>query len=122
MTHHEPATDPGSISDGFHTFAEMYEARMLLHAYAARYWLDQGHPVVKSLKHADGEYCFGPNSGWFIVTAQLPTGQVSNHYPTDHWDLFQVPEVELPPEWDGHDTAAAAARMHAHLTGQEPTP
>jgi hypothetical protein len=28
--------------------------------------------------HSDGTQCF--NGQWFIVVAQLPTGQISNHY------------------------------------------
>ena len=64
---------------------------------------------MKSWKHADGEECFG--GGWFIVTATLPTGQVSNHYEAENWWLFVVPDVDLPPVWDGHTPAEAADRL-----------
>lgn len=40
--------------------------------------LEGKYEVHKSYRHADGELCFG--GGWFIVMANLPTGQVSNHY------------------------------------------
>ena len=30
--------------------------------------------------------------GWFIVVAKLPTGQISNHYKMEYWDLFEIPE------------------------------
>jgi hypothetical protein len=110
----------GSTSDGHHTFDELYEYRMLYNAHAALGWLAAGIPVVKSWQHADGEPCFG--GGWFIVTATLPTGQVSNHYAAEHWALFEVPEASLPPEWDGHTPADAAGRLRQHLTsrGGEP--
>jgi hypothetical protein len=39
--------------------------------------------VCKSYKHYDGEECFG--GGWFIVMAELPTGQISNHYENRYW-------------------------------------
>lgn len=99
----------GSTSDGYHTFDELHEYRMLYNAHAAHGWLAAGIPVVKSWKHSDGEPCFG--GGWFIVTATLPAGQVSNHYEAKHWGLFQVPEVELQPEYDGHTPQDAAMRL-----------
>jgi hypothetical protein len=59
------------------------------------------HEVHKSWRHSDGELCFG--GGWFIVSAMLPTGLISNHYKAEDWDLFKVPEVEKAIfEFDGH--------------------
>lgn len=106
-------TDTGQISDGYHTFDELYEYRMLYNAHAVKGWLFSGYDVVKSWRHADGEECFG--GGWFIVTAQLPTGQVSNHYEAKHWDLFHCPAVDLPPEWDVHTPQQAAQRLRDAL-------
>lgn len=106
-------SDKSQISDGYHTFEELYEYRMLYNAHAASGWVAKGYPVVKSWRHSDGEECFG--GGWFIVTAQLPTGQVSNHYPEEDWDLFDVPEMETAPEWDGHTPQDAARRLHEAL-------
>ena len=103
----------GEISDGYHTFNELYEYRMLYNAHAAKGWLEAGIPVVKSLRHSDGELCFG--GGWFVVTATLPTGQVSNHYKEDNWDLFAVPEVDCAPVWDGHTPDDAKNRLRAAL-------
>ena len=105
--------DAGEASDGYHTHNELYEYRLLYNAHAAHGWHAAGIPVVKSWHHSDGEQCFG--GGWFIVTATLPTGQVSNHYKAEHWDLFQVPAVDLPPEYDGHTPAVAAERLRASL-------
>lgn len=110
----------GSTSDGHHTFDELYFYRMLYNAHAAHGWLAQGIPVVKSWRHADGEECFG--GGWFIVTATLPAGQVSNHYESKHWGLFKVPEVDLPPEWDGHTPEDATARLRIEAERARPQP
>jgi len=113
-------TDTGSISDGFHTFDELYEFRRLYHAHAVRAWLAARYPVVRSWKHHDGEPCFG--GGWFIVVAQLPTGQVSNHYRANSWSLFgDVPEVETAPVWDGHSTTDVARRLRTLLIGDGST-
>lgn len=109
--------DMGSVSVDYHTLDELYEYRMLYNAHAARGWLAAGIPVVKSWRHSDGEECFG--GGWFIVTAELPTGQVSNHYPQEAWQLFEVPEVERAPEWDGHTSWEAAQRLRAALGGDD---
>ena len=102
----------GNASDGYHTHAELYDYRMLYNAHAAAGWLDAGYRVVKSWKHSDGELCFG--GGWFVVCAELPTGQVTNHYEAKHWSLFNIPET-VPPEYDGHSPAEAADRLRAAL-------
>ena len=103
------------ISDGYHTFKELYEFRKVYNAALFNTWAKttvfynadekkQRHPmyaVHKSIKHNDGELCFG--GGWFIVVAILPTGQISNHYEMKDWDLFKIPEVEKAKyEFDGH--------------------
>lgn len=98
------------ISDGYHTYKELYEFRKMYNAALfnewARLWRigeddEVNFNVHKSWKHNDGELCFG--GGWFVVVAILPTGQISNHYPAEDWDLFKIPEVEkaLFP-FDGH--------------------
>jgi hypothetical protein len=102
----------GEASDGYHTHNELYDYRMLYNAHAAHGWLAAGHLVVKSWTHSDGELCFG--GGWFVVAAELPTGQVTNHYEAKHWSLFKVPEA-VPPEYDGHSPAEAADRLRAAL-------
>ncbi len=102
----------GNASDGYHTHNELYEYRMLYNAHAAIGWLDAGYRVVKSWRHSDGELCFG--GGWFVVVAELPTGQVTNHYEADHWNLFVIPE-ETPPAYDGHSPAEAAHRLRQAL-------
>ena len=105
--------DTGQISDGYHTFDELYRYRMIYHAWAIKAWQQAGWPVVKSHRHHDGDLCFG--GGWFIVSAQLPSGQVSNHYEDKYWDLFNCPEVEMAPEWDGHTPQQAADRIERAL-------
>lgn len=104
-----------NTSDGYHTFKELYRYRMLYNAaffnLLARF---TRVPVVKSCRHSDGEKCFG--GGWFIVVAQLPTGQVSNHYEKSFWHLFDIPVVEPAPTWDGHTPNDAADRLEAFLS------
>ena len=109
-------TDMGEVSDSYHTFNELYYYRMLYNA--AFFNLLPKDLVHKSKQHHDGGECFG--GGWFIVMANLPTGQISNHYELKYWDLFQIPEKEFADEWDGHTPQEAAERLHKYLQQEQP--
>lgn len=109
--------DTGSISDGHHTFDELYRYRMLYNAALFNVWYEEApyneFQVHKSWKHSDGELCFG--GGWFIVVAQLPTGQISNHYKEEFWPLFKIVEWEKAAKYDGHDPKEAAIRLEQFI-------
>lgn len=97
-------------SDGYHTFAELYRYRMLYNAALFNEWARLNrYDVHKSWRHSDGEKCFG--GGWFVVYAQLPSGQISNHYEADAWEFFRIPERETGAEWDGHTPQEVATRL-----------
>lgn len=108
----------GNTSDGFHTFNELYEFRLLYNAALFNEWAKKPFiKVQKSFKHSDGELCFG--GGWFIVLAELPTGQISNHYENKYWDLFwNVPEVEIANEYDGHTSEDVLDRLKIFIGGR----
>lgn len=110
--------DMGEVSDGYHTFNELYYYRMLYNA--AFFNLLPKAWVHKSKRHHTGEECFG--GGWFIVMANLPTGQISNHYELKDWDLFKVPEKEIADEWDGHTPQEATKRIYEYLQYEQPMP
>ena len=103
------------ISDGYHSFEDLYEFRKLYNALLFNEWAKTGDiEVYKSKKHYDGEECFG--GGWFIVVAILPTGQISNHYKIKDWDLFKIPEYEKSKyEFDGHTAFDVMERMKEML-------
>lgn len=104
----------GSLSDGYHTFDELYAYRMTYNAMLFNEYAKQNlYEVHKSTKHFDGEECFG--GGWFIVMATLPTGQISNHYRMEFWDLFNLPVQDRANEWDGHTPEMAHLRMLSFL-------
>lgn len=108
----------GETSDGYHTFNELYAFRKVFNAGLFNEWSEKGlYKVHKSKKHSDGEECFG--GGWFIVTATLPTGQISNHYELGDWDLFQCEEREKADVWDGHTPQDVLTRLTAYLTQKE---
>ena len=98
--------DSGEVSDGFHTFNELYEHRKLLSAIAFKYAKEKGWHVWRSKRHHGEENeIFG--GGWFIVGVTRPDGkQYSYHYEIKDWALFDFAEVlpESPP-YDGHKPA-----------------
>lgn len=107
----EKVTDNNDISDGYHTFRELYDFRKVYNAALFNVWFTMGYyNVHKSFRHYDGELCFG--GGWFIVVAVLPTGQISNHYELKDWDLFNIPAKDkaLFP-FDGHNSADVLERL-----------
>lgn len=105
----------GNFSDGYHTFDELYYYRLLYNA--AFFNSLPKRKVHKSKRHYTGEECFG--GGWFIVMAELPTGQISNHYEMKYWDLFHVPEREIAAPWDGHTPQEAAERLRKYLSQEQ---
>ena len=113
--------DANDVSDGYHTFGQLYDCRLAYNAALFNEWAYSNitkttpvpypkYNVHKSLRHHDGELCFG--GGWFIVVAILPTGQISNHYKVEDWDLFKIPETEKAlVEFDGHTTDDVITRL-----------
>ncbi len=107
----------GEVSDGYHTFDELYRYRMLLQAAWLNDYYQNYGDVIKSWRHSDGELCFGKED-YFVVVVQLPTGQVSNHYKGEYWDLFNVTDAEYAPEYDGHTPQEAADRIERYVKGE----
>jgi len=123
------------ISDGYHTFQELYQFRFLYNALLFNEWgkgftdqerikvSESGFPITnkvkydvhKSWKHSDGEWCFGEPKKYFIVVAELPTGQISNHYKAEYWDMFDIPEKDLANKFDGHTAEDVMKMMESFL-------
>ena len=89
--------DIGDLSDGFHTFNQLYYQRMILFATIVKQNRDK---AWKSLRHEDGELCFG--GGWFIVGIDTPEGSYTYHYEDNYYSLFDCVELECGKHWDGH--------------------
>lgn len=85
----------GQISDGYHTFDELYYHRMVLFSIICNTYKNQ---AWKSWKHHDGTMY----DDYFIVGITTDKGDYSYHYHKDYWDLFKVQELEKAPIWDGH--------------------
>ena len=84
------------ISDGYHTFDELYFHRMILFSVICS---QNREKSWKSKLHADGTMF----KDYFIVGINTPLGQYSYHYHMQYWDHFcEISELEKAPEWDGH--------------------
>lgn len=86
----------GEISDGSHTFDELYYHRMILFSLFCNSHKDI---AWKSKLHSDGTMF----DDYFIVGVTTPEGDYSYHYQLKYWDKFNVKELENAPEWDGHE-------------------
>lgn len=85
----------GEISDGYHTFNELYYHRAVLFSVIC----NQNKDIAwKSKLHSDGTMY----DGMFIVGITTPQGQYSYHYDLILWSLFDVKELDKAPEYDGH--------------------
>jgi len=106
----------GETSDGYHTFNELYEFRKLYNAALFNEWaVQKKYKVHKSWHHADAPYDSIFAKGWFVVVAELPTGQISNHYPPEDWDLFHIPEVRVAHAYDDHTSQDVVERLDSFL-------
>lgn len=109
----------GSVSDGYHTFDELYAHRIALFKATCRVlsvmanqvpYLELEHEVVwKSQVHSDGSLI----EGWFIMGIDSRPGkQITYHLPMSEWDNCKwANPLEKAPEWDGHSSAEVLKRL-----------
>lgn len=100
-----PATD--DISDGYHTFGELYEHRSvlfiaLMNTYSDRAWF--------ASQHEDGSMF----PGYFIAGMELPTGNITYHLRESWLELARssgARELPTAPPYDGHTPADVINRL-----------
>lgn len=99
----------GNVSDGYHTFNELYHHRAILFAALCNLYPDY---AWKSKQHDDPD--FPMYDGMFICGINTPNGQATYHYDIDpYWDMFDVPELPKAPKFDGHTPAMAIERIRS---------
>lgn len=108
--------DTNNISDGYHTFGELYDHRIELYiqlcslwAYNANHHHNGGPDVWRTQKHSDGS-CV---DGWFLLGMNKGAGsQITYHLPMSRWDDCSFAEtLERAPEFDGHTSADVLKRL-----------
>lgn len=97
----------GVISDGYHTFDELYEHRNTLFIALCRYISNdaENDPRVKTCIWRSKRNSYGSEmEGWFLLGIGKVSGeQITYHLPTNKWDECSFAEIMImAPEFDGH--------------------
>ena len=93
------------VSDGYHTFKELYHHKAVLFAALCNTYKDISW---KSKLHNDGTMY----TGMFIVGINTPNGPATYHFDlVPYWDMFHVKELERAPKWDGHTSDDVIRRI-----------
>lgn len=107
--------DTNLISDGYHTFGELYEHRIQLWIslcraqQLVRHYQQREEPVWRTFKHSDGT----SYDGWFLLgIGRDPGQQITYHLPSSKWDEcnFAI-TLDRAPEFDGHTSADVLERL-----------
>jgi hypothetical protein len=118
----EPTQDLSQLSDGYHTFADLYEHR---HALCLALMRAMPEHCWYSWRHSDGERCFGGND-WFIIGIEPPGGNsVTYHLPAELYPAARATgavELEKARPWDGHSAADVALRLKEWAALAQPKP
>lgn len=109
-----PCGNVGNVSDGYHTFAELYEHRHALYMLAASLLdaedrrLGEIRRCWKAKTHHDGT----TYPGWFLAGITDPRIRpISYHLPLDWWGKIPGTEIEKAPPYDGHTSQQVAVRV-----------
>lgn len=106
----EEFVPPGQLSDGYHTFDELYEHRYALFvALANILFIRDLADVYIAEANADGT----KEPGWFLVVVNSPEGQISYHLPDRLRKEMSVdmPVYDVNPEYDGHTSQDVIERL-----------
>lgn len=95
-----------SISDGYHTFDELYEHRIILYIALCK---SMPSRVWRSKLHSDGS----KYEGWFILGINKKKGsQITYHIPLSYWEDTNFSEtLDCAPEWDCHTSKDVLFRL-----------
>ena len=99
------------ISDGYHTFEELYDHRIELYIALCRTlsYYEHMNNTWRSKLHSDGTSM----PGLFVLGINTLIGrQITYHLPISRWDNCDfAEELEKAPEFDGHTSKDVLARL-----------
>lgn len=96
--------DYGKISDGYHTFNELYEHRHMLYIALTNILIES---AWKSKLHNDGT----SYDGWFVLGCTINSKPISYHLPLRLWSLSSARELDVGLVWDGHTSENVLERL-----------
>lgn len=116
--------ETGKISDGYHTFNELYEHRITLFIALCRkiqdfkYHGDSRNQfgdekiVWRSKRHSDGEICFGTGTQYILGIGKEAGNQITYHIPIERWEETEFAEIlDKAPVFDGHAPVDVLERL-----------
>lgn len=101
----------GQVSDGYHTFDELYEHRNMLFISLLR---SMPKLAWRARHHSDGTMF----EGFFVAGLRLESGMITYHVPSTLWkylDYSRIATLDKAPEWDGHTAQDVINRMKAEI-------
>lgn len=105
--------DTNQISDGYHTFGELYDHRVQLWITLLKVLTSSRSKsscrVWMSTKHSDGNEL----DGWFLLGLTFDYKQITYHVPLHRWNECNSFAEVLPlaPSWDGHTSRDVLERL-----------
>lgn len=113
--------DNAEVSDGYHTFSELYDHRITLFITLCRFVQDSDETatdyggvlarkrVWRSKTHSDGTSW----DGWFVMGVGKEKGeQITYHLPLSRWGETNFAEtLKHAPEYDGHTSNDVLERL-----------
>lgn len=101
----------GEISDGYHTFNELYEHRIVLWIALCKCYKER---VWRSKLHSDGS----GYEGYFVLGMNKEKGQqITYHLPLSKWKETNFAEtLQNAPEYDGHKSKTDVLARIKNLT------
>ena len=100
--------DGTQVSDGYHTFDELYEHRFALWIALCR-TLQKGYDCTwRSKLHSDGT----SYEGWFVLGCFfVPGSQMTYHLPLSRWEDCDFAPIVDRAYFDGHTSADVLERL-----------
>lgn len=114
-----PPEQIGLLSDGYHSFNELYEHRCSLFIALCNelctatnaLWFKKASvhkKPWKSLMHSDGTIMDGYFIAWI---GKEPGSMITYHLPMKEWENLFCEDLEKAPDWDGHTSEDVLLRL-----------
>lgn len=97
-----------NVSDGFHSFSELYEHRHALFCALCKVYDGYITPLgsrvscFKSKLHFDGTMFDDSFIVFMLISNGETREQISYHLPIEWWDKFKLMTTDKAPKHDGH--------------------
>lgn len=109
--------ETGEVSDGYHTFNELYQHRHLLFCALSHMASLRREPPYcwKSKTHWIDGNLEPVWDGWFVAGVELGGKMITYHLRLEYWDTFDGIEREQAPPHDGHTSQDVIERLKEWL-------